>query len=292
MRALVLSGGGAKGAYEAGAIKHLLGDLGIHYDIVAGVSVGAINGAYLTQFAAGSELDAATSLVELWHDISTKDVYRKWYKGVLWNLPAAWKGSVYDSSPLHSFLRKRLKPTAMKTSGKILRVVAVDKMSSERGVWTEQDDDIVDGVCASAAFPMFLTPVSARGGFWVDGGVRDTVPLRQAIQAGATRVDVVCVNPDSAPPYPAGMGNTVTNIKQAIDALMSEIERNDLEMVEFVNRLVRLGDPKSRELNRRDVDVHVIRPDGWLMKDSLDFDQAKARENIERGYADAKRMTW
>lgn len=100
MRALVLSGGGAKGAYQAGAIRHLLGDLGIHYDGFCGSSVGAINAAHLAQFSAGNALDAATSLLQLRERINTARVYRKRYGGALWHLPALWKPSVYDSSPL------------------------------------------------------------------------------------------------------------------------------------------------------------------------------------------------
>ena len=65
-RAIVLAGGGSRGAYQIGVWKALR-ELGIDYDIVTGSSVGALNGALMVQedFEAG---------LELWENISVKDV--------------------------------------------------------------------------------------------------------------------------------------------------------------------------------------------------------------------------
>ncbi len=292
MRALVLSGGGAKGAYQAGAIKYLLGDRATHYDIVTGVSVGAINAAHLAQFSAGNELDAARSLTDFWKSIDTPEVYRKWYRGALWLLPALWKPSVFDSSPLHAFLRKRLKPAAMRTSGKRLVVGAVSKSTGEYATWRETDPDVVDGVLASAAFPGFLTPVRARGDVWTDGGSRDTTPLMDAILAGATSIDVVCCNPDFVPRRAVAMGRTLDNAVQALDAAFSEIERNDLKAADLYNRLIAAGDESAKRRGKKHIELRVLRPSSWLLKNSLDFDPSKVAMNLALGYADAKLAGW
>lgn len=55
MRALVLSGGAVHGAYQMGAIKYLVEDLGLEYDFFAGVSVGALNSAYMSLYPKGQE---------------------------------------------------------------------------------------------------------------------------------------------------------------------------------------------------------------------------------------------
>ena len=66
MRALVLSGGAAKGAYQVGALKYLLGELELKYDAVCGTSVGAINAAFLAMFEHGKEKECIESLEKLW----------------------------------------------------------------------------------------------------------------------------------------------------------------------------------------------------------------------------------
>ncbi len=62
MRALVLSGGGAKGAYEVGALKYLLLDKETQYDIICGVSVGALNASFLSMYPLGQEKVAYQNL--------------------------------------------------------------------------------------------------------------------------------------------------------------------------------------------------------------------------------------
>ena len=87
-RILALSGGGAKGAYQAGAIKGLVERLGFEaeYDLVTGVSVGSINMAVMASFPIGKECEAAESLESLWKCIEgSKDIYkqRSWINNIL-----------------------------------------------------------------------------------------------------------------------------------------------------------------------------------------------------------------
>lgn len=63
MKALVLSGGGAKGAYEAGLTTTLIAEFGEQFDIICGTSIGAINAAFLAQ-------DDGAALADLWHSIA------------------------------------------------------------------------------------------------------------------------------------------------------------------------------------------------------------------------------
>src|SRR3990170_691842 len=98
MRALVLSGGGSKGAYQCGVLQYLLNDLGIQYSVLCGVSVGALNAALLAMYPLGQEKQSFESLKNLWTGINTSKVYRKW---AFWGeLAALWKPSLYDSTPL------------------------------------------------------------------------------------------------------------------------------------------------------------------------------------------------
>ena len=77
-RALALRGGGTKGAYEVGALKALtdmLDPLETQYDVVVGVSVGAINAAILGTYEKGSEKEAVKTLRELWMTHQAQDLW-------------------------------------------------------------------------------------------------------------------------------------------------------------------------------------------------------------------------
>ena len=82
-KAVVLSGGGAYGAFQVGMLNALVNDLGIDFDIIRGVSVGALNGAVLAQAAKqpdslGNLSLAVSDLARLWKGIKgNRSVYRK-----------------------------------------------------------------------------------------------------------------------------------------------------------------------------------------------------------------------
>ena len=101
-RALVLSSGGSRGQFHVGAVKHLMGDLRQHYDIFAGVSVGALIAGFLAQYPKGAEDEAADGLVDLFTPLSSKHLYRPWRMGLM---SGFWKSSLYDASPLRELLR-------------------------------------------------------------------------------------------------------------------------------------------------------------------------------------------
>ena len=80
-RVLSLSGGGSKGAYEVGAIHSIVNSLEAphnHYDVVSGVSVGAINAAGVALFDKDHEKDMADYLVGLWSNLTSDQVWQWW----------------------------------------------------------------------------------------------------------------------------------------------------------------------------------------------------------------------
>jgi NTE family protein len=78
--ALVMSGGGARGAYEAGILAYLYGELPhrlgrpVHFDIITGSSVGAVNACYMA--ASQDDPDAAERLIAIWGSLSFEEVFR------------------------------------------------------------------------------------------------------------------------------------------------------------------------------------------------------------------------
>src|SRR2546429_8312178 len=99
-RALVLSGGGAKGSWQVGACQHLIVERGLWFDVIAGVSAGAVNAATLAQARDPDELAAELEhLRAVWLGLrGSRDVYRRRWLGALGTVLAR-RASLYKAPP-------------------------------------------------------------------------------------------------------------------------------------------------------------------------------------------------
>ena len=280
-RTLVLSGGGSKGAFEVGVLQRLMGEQQIDYDLLCGTSVGAINASYLSQTPLGSPREAAARLRALWDTVTTDKVRRNWFP--FREASAFFKTSVYDSEPLHRWIRGGLDPVAVRASGRRLRVVAVSFGTGEAFVANEATPDLAEWVIASSAFPVMLTPASIGGDLWSDGGLRTVTPLGEAIRAGADEIDVVlCSDPFGESPFDVRGAHAIPQLLlRSIDILNGEVSRADLRIAGLKNDLSELR-PEYRR-----VKIRVFQPGAPLPFDSLDFDPKNLRAMIDRGYADS-----
>jgi len=292
MRALVLSGGGANGAYECGALIHILGTVGVKYDLVVGTSVGALNAGAICQFAHGHEAEAAEFLEdEIWDAIDGNgDIYRKHYHGWLWHIPVLWKNSVYCTKPLRQKVQNQFDPAKVRTANRKLRVGGVSWDTGESTVWTEQDDDLRQGILASSSFPMFFEDAKARGQTWTDWGVREVTPLGTAIKEGATEIDVIVCSPDlQVHRSKKGSPGKGEKIKLLLDILLDEINDGDLAATQYINALCEAGHPLAK--GKREVSLRVLRHQEPL-GDSLNFDREKNQRVKLLGLGDAQKVDW
>jgi NTE family protein len=289
MRALVLSGGGAKGAYQVGVLKKWLGEDHNEYDILCGVSVGALSTSFLAMYPTGQEVLAYKELKELWDGIDTSKIYRKW--PFFGEAAALWKPAVYDSAPLQTLVRTRLDVARVAASGKKLRVGAVDLASGEYQVFGEDYRHLQEAVLASSAFPAMLLPVWLEGSRWTDGGVRTVTPIQTAVDLGATEIDVVlCACGEQAatiPPNP----NALWVAERSIDIMGDQIVADDFQAAAKVNKLVMAGMQMPWwDGVKRQIPLRLVRPMKSLGA-SLDFSPAKLRAMMEKGYEDAHHPT-
>lgn len=106
--AAILEGGGDKGAFQAGAmheIAHSVSD--VAYDVVTGISVGAINGGGLANFAPGDEEAATEWIVGLWRDLARDEVIEPWsFGGILRGI--LFQTGIYNDKPLETLLKARV----------------------------------------------------------------------------------------------------------------------------------------------------------------------------------------
>jgi NTE family protein len=284
MRALVLSGGGSKGAYEAGAIQCLLGDKKISYDIICGVSVGALNGAFLAQYANGQEEIASMMLGQLWSQLNTSKIYKHWFG---WWLAALWRPSMYNSKPLQDLVRSKLDIQAVRHSGKKLRMGAVSLKTGKYRLFDENYSDLSGAVLASSAFPAMLTPIQLDGELWTDGGVRDVTPFQAAVDLGASSIDVIMCSPEYLQPRFPAQPNVIGVAKRAIDILADEASSNDIDKAYYINKLIQVG---AVPAGKRHIEIRIIRPIEELTDDSLNFDPILLKFMRQQGYKDASRL--
>ena len=283
MRSLVLSGGSSKGSWASGVIKHLLGDLQIHYSSLHGVSVGAINAAFLAQFPEGKEKEASKQMEDLWLSLDTSKVYKRWKP--FGRFHVLWKSSFYDSQPLMDFIREHIKLDKIRASGKYVDVGATSLSTGKYYVSSQDDDDFIEFVIGSSAFPGLLCPIQIRDQLWMDGGCQELSPVRAAIDAGATEIDIITTSPDITNKEVLHKPSIVDIFKRTVDLSTDKILDNDINRVLIHNKLAEAG-----VSDKTVIKLNIFRPHYNLTNDLLDFNPIKLKMMFDRGYADAKKL--
>ncbi len=290
MRALVLSGGAAKGAYQVGALKHLMGDLKIQYDILCGISVGAINNGWLAMFGHGQEQECIDGLEEMWRELKTSDIYVNWVDwpkpfSYLGYIKALWKPSIYNSAPLMELIRTKYNSERMRASGKSLRVGAVSLNTGEYRIFDESFENMTEAILASSSFPGAFLPIKIDGQLWTDGGVKEVTPLKSAISLGTTAIDVIITSPEKDLSDFTDNPNIIKLGPRIVDIMSEEIMLNDLARAMEINKLIKDG---ASIPNKKYLDIRIFRPDETLVESSLVFEQEFIRPMIKKGYQDAQ----
>lgn len=283
MRALVLSGGGSKGAYQCGALGHIIGNLKVKYDILCGVSVGAINCGFLGQFSEGEEKESIERLTYLWDRLDTDKVYTRWHP--FGRFHAIWQPSFYNSDPLFHLVKGCIDLEKIRSSGKQVRVGAISLSSGKYTIFGQDHDSFVDAIVASASFPGMLKPIKIGDQWWADGGVKEITPIKAAIELGATEVDVIMTSPETRVKFFTEKPSIVDIVKRVIDLSSDKIMSNDLEKAIMYNKLAGWGDP-----DRKNIKINLIRPHHNLIEDLLDFSPKKIQEMMKKGYDDASSL--
>ncbi len=224
--AVVLSGGGARAAYQAGFLHGVaLQRPDLRVRILTGVSAGAINAAALANHR-GRFVEATADLCHLWRSVTTDRVLRvdtrsllahllRWAVRLLTGgLPGAppVRGLV-DTAPLREFLTSTLRPEAGVLGGvrrnlaegrlRALAVTTTSYLTGQTVTWVQgreirswerplrrgvQTEISVDHVMASAALPLFFPAIQIGATWHGDGGIRLAAPLAPAIHLGARRI--------------------------------------------------------------------------------------------------------
>ncbi len=194
MTALVLAGGSSRGAIQIGMLQ-VLAEHGFVPDRIFGSSVGAING---VGFAADPTRAGVERMTQVWLRIRREDVYPQGRLHGPW-LYLQQRDAVYANSGLRAIVEEGFPHERLEDAQVPVEVVATSLTDGGEHWFTH--GPAVDAVLASAAMPAIFPPVEIDGERYIDGGVVDNVPVRRAIDAGATRIVVLlCAPPLFEPP--------------------------------------------------------------------------------------------
>lgn len=207
--ALVLGGGGSKGAYQVGAYRALR-ELGFSFDLVTGVSIGALNGAMIVQ----GDFDKASAL---WESLDVEKVIGKglnlttdidyYFNNVQKLLPflkSYTQNKGMDTAPLWEIITTHLDYAKLSSSAMDFGLLCVEVPSfqaCEQTKATLSKQSLAHWVMASAScFPAF--PIyNINGKSYIDGGYYDNLPIDLAFKMGASEVIAISLHNDFVTKY-------------------------------------------------------------------------------------------
>jgi NTE family protein len=315
---LVLTGGGARAAYQVGAIRALaeiVGPGALPFDVVAGISAGAINGISL---CCGAEnfLVASERLRATWASLTPDRIYKTGAMtlasiGSRWIRDLSSGGLVgktginflLDPAPLRDLLEKEIPIGRMRRhlrAGR-LRGFALSATNYHTGAgvtffegapeiepWTRSTRIGVrarittDHVMASAAIPVFFPPVRLERTFYGDGCVRMIYPMSPAIHMGAERIVAISVrhlrNPSETARDEIVETTDVLPLSEIVGVLLNAVFLDSLDS--DVERLERVNKamaliPRDR-LSKSDLSLRPI--PALVLRPSADLGKLAADE--------------
>jgi len=279
-RALVLSGGGSKGAYSVGVIKALLED-GRKYDVIAGVSVGALLGSFLAMQSPDKQNENFHILEDVWRGIKNdKAIYKNWAPGFLTYVWGMWKGGIYNMRPMRNILAKNVCIKSLNQTGVDFHIGAVSlQTGAYKSVHITGDmdnDKAIDWIWASTIFPILFPGVKIDGEQWVDGGVRNVIPIKDVLTAhpDVTHIDAVLTSPRNGyVPVEEKQYKSILQVAvRGAEIISDEVYASDLQGY-------------TKETNP---ELTIYDPSEQVNDASFTFDGEEIAKLIDLGYNDTK----
>ncbi len=286
--AFVLSGGGARGAFQVGALKALIAH-GVRPDVVVGTSIGSWNGSWLARDPSAEGIDG---LAEVWRGLTSLGVLLG-IETPRPDLPPTKAGmrflmaarrvargypSLYSDTGLRQLIERHIGDVTFDELSLPLRIIATDLTRGTRAVFSS--GLVAPAVLASSAMPGVFPPVCIANRVYLDGGALDNCSLDTALQLGARRIFVVDVDSgtfdDPSPVWcneltPAALRGHAGSMP-AVAAVFERMTQVVCQY-QFEQALRRLP---------RGVEVHVLKPGRGVAGNVLDFE--RAGEWIDHGY--------
>merc|ERR1711871_27643 len=285
-RALALSGGGDKGAYEAGVISGLVkSGENVSWDVVTGISAGSIITAATGLYAVGQEAAMAEFLVNTSLALRADTIYKEWAGGDLVGLLE--KSGLFDTTPERAFLSSTL-ASKKGYKGRKLVIGATNDVTGKLDTWNEthwnapDGGDFVTGVMASSAIPGAFPTVSFNGNTYSDGGVTMGINVYDAVNRCRA---MGAADPDITVDIVACSGDKLAWQDEAKDdkTIAVLMRAYDLQKIDAAMHNIYDAKLASPSVNWR----YLIFPSTPLPGSGLNFNPAQMKEMVEQGESDA-----
>lgn len=280
-RALVLSGGGAKGSWSGGVIEYLIKDKGLSWDYVIGTSTGSL----LAPLSAIKEIER---LKEAYTSVNNKSIFNiSPFKenGKLRIFNAIWRIMNNKSSlGQANNLKKKIKEIIteedfnriIEENKEVISVVSnMTTFTSEyKSTKTETYEDYCDWLLASASVPLLFEVKNKNNCQYLDGGILEPVPLQKAINMGATEIDVIVLSAENVNKYD-DMENIFNVAMRTIDFMNKEITKDDILIGKLHGEAI-------------EIKINIYRTPFSLTKNSIIFNKEEMLKWWKMGYDFAK----
>ncbi|AUJ70506.1 MULTISPECIES: patatin-like phospholipase family protein [Pseudoalteromonas] len=296
--ALLLTGGGARAAYQVGVLKALAQSMPrtspLPFEIITGTSAGAINSAGIACYASCFHL-AVKKVEYIWKNFSTDMVYKSSFTGAYGHLFANMMrsfqaqylnqppASLLNNSPLrkllanvldlnridHNLHRHYLDAIAITVSSYSTGKSVAFYQANNAEPWQRSKREGVPGtisldlLMASSAIPMVFPSVRVKHHYYGDGSIHQLSPLSPAIHLGADKIFVIGVEQPKLP-QPLGYEPHFPGMSvvagHLLDSVFSDTLNSDIERLDRVNRTVSLLPAREKHKELRRVDHMLIKP--------------------------------
>ncbi len=289
MKALVISGGGSKGAFAGGVAHYLIEEAKKEYDILVGTSTGSLLISHLG-------LGKITKIRDIYSSVDQDSIFnncpfviRKKFGADLigmnhWNILKNFirgKKTFGESENLRELIRNSITQEEFNTlkQGPKDIVVTVSNLSLNRIEYKSINDfdydEFCDWIWISANYTPFMSLVRKNGCEYADGGLGSLVPIEEAIIRGATEIDVIVLRTEVSYYNRMPSRNPFELLTSMFSFVLDRIENQNIR----VGKLV---------ANQRDAIINLYYTPTVLTTNSLIFNKEKMRLWWKKGYLYAK----
>ena len=244
-RAMVISGGGSRGAWGVGVANGLTNHLGHQYDMIFGNSTGSLMGPLVLVNQFERLTKAYTSVTQ--KDIFNVNPFRK--NGKIDFICVALrliggKSTLGETENLKKLINEFITEEVyeqIRQEGKLFGATctSLTKSRSEvKNTNNETYNDMVEWIWASANQPVFMSTLHKNGEAWVDGGIKDFAPICEAIEQGADEIDVIIHNTQALTDTQWQQeGNFFNLLLRTIDLFSADVGEDNIESAKLKVRL-------------------------------------------------------
>ncbi len=294
MKALVLGGGSLKGAWQVGAIQAVF-ERGFSPEMIYGISAGALNASFLVS-EAGKQYrkygytdwnSVNKKLISFW----LKNITRPEDVGILksyWSLGVDTMLSRFDGlldvNPLHEKVKKYVTQEDLQKSPVKIKVGAVNVHTGNMKYVSPFEDHFMDYLRASSSIPIVMPAVQIGNDnreIYLDGGIREVVPIRKAIEDGATEIYAIATHPRHRNMEPINHRSLLNLLERIKDISVNQLENNDIDWAESYNE--NLMSVYGFTLNKK-IKLTIIRPDQSVGIKLTSFNLDDIKNSIKSGY--------